>query len=55
MARLAGPVPRLTARGFAHRGLHGNGVPENSRAAILAAVTAGWGVEIDAVVALRPA
>ncbi len=35
------------ARGFAHRGLHGRGVPENSRAAILAAVADGWGVEID--------
>lgn len=37
----------LASSGFAHRGLHGRGVPENSRAAILAAVTAGIGIEID--------
>ncbi len=32
---------------LAHRGLHGLGVPENSRAAVLAAVDAGYGIEID--------
>jgi glycerophosphoryl diester phosphodiesterase len=32
---------------FAHRGLHGPGVPENSRAAIDAAIAIGHGVEID--------
>jgi glycerophosphoryl diester phosphodiesterase len=32
---------------FAHRGLHGPGTPENSRAAIDAAIAAGHGVEID--------
>ena len=47
MPLLTGPAPKLATRGFAHRGLHGRGVPENSRAAILAAVTEGWGVEID--------
>ena len=32
---------------FAHRGLHGEGVPENSAAAARAAVTAGLGIECD--------
>lgn len=34
-------------RPFAHRALHGPGRPENSRAAIQAAVEAGYGIEID--------
>lgn len=34
-------------RPFAHRALHGPGRPENSREAILAAVEAGFGIEID--------
>lgn len=34
-------------RSFAHRGLHGNGTPENSFGAIRAAVEAGYGVEFD--------
>src|SRR5687768_16991322 len=33
--------------GFAHRGLHGPGVPENSLAAFRAAVEAGSGIECD--------
>lgn len=32
---------------YAHRGLHGPGVPENSRAAFAAAVAAGHGIELD--------
>src|ERR1700755_2171791 len=32
---------------FAHRGLHGRGAPENSRAAIDAAIATGHGIEID--------
>lgn len=32
---------------FAHRGLHGNGVPENSLTAFEAAVSAGYGIELD--------
>lgn len=32
---------------YAHRGLHGAGVPENSRAAFAAAVAAGHGIELD--------
>ena len=32
---------------FAHRALHGPGRPENSREAILAAVDAGFGIELD--------
>ena len=32
---------------YAHRGLHGNGVPENSMAAFRAALEAGCGVELD--------
>jgi len=34
-------------KGFAHRGLHGPGAPENSLAAFRAAVDAGAGVECD--------
>ncbi|WP_147126772.1 glycerophosphodiester phosphodiesterase family protein [Shimia ponticola] len=34
-------------RPFAHRGLHGPGRPENSREAIMAAIDAGFGIEID--------
>lgn len=33
--------------GFAHRGLHGPGVPENSMAAFRAALEAGAGIECD--------
>jgi glycerophosphoryl diester phosphodiesterase len=33
--------------GFAHRGLHGPGVPENSLAAFSAAITLGAGIECD--------
>ena len=33
--------------GFAHRGLHGPGVPENSMAAFRAAIDAGAGIECD--------
>lgn len=32
---------------FAHRGLHGEGVPENSRSAFVAAARAGYGAELD--------
>ena len=34
-------------RGFAHRGLHGAGVPENSLAAFRAALDLGAGIECD--------
>jgi glycerophosphoryl diester phosphodiesterase len=37
----------LGARPFAHRGLHGGGTPENSRAAFAAAVAGGFGIELD--------
>ncbi len=37
----------LTATVFAHRGLHGSGVPENSLAAAQAAIVAGLGIECD--------
>ncbi len=42
-ARLA----ELIARPFAHRGLHGPGRIENSRAAFEAAIAAGHGIELD--------
>ena len=32
---------------YAHRGLHGKGVPENSMAAFRAALEAGYGIEFD--------
>jgi len=37
----------LIARPFAHRGLHGGGRVENSRAAFEAAIAAGHGIELD--------
>lgn len=37
----------LRERPIAHRGLHGDGVPENSVAAFEAAVDAGYPVELD--------
>lgn len=38
---------RLIAKPFAHRGLHGAGIVENSRAAFAAAIAAGHGIELD--------
>ena len=32
---------------YAHRGLHGNGVPENSMLAFQKALDAGYGIELD--------
>ncbi len=40
-------VARLAGAPFAHRGLHGRGRVENSRAAFEAAVAKGHGVELD--------
>lgn len=40
-------VAFLSAQPFAHRGLHGAGIPENSRAAFRAAIAAGHGIECD--------
>jgi glycerophosphoryl diester phosphodiesterase len=40
-------LERLTAQPFAHRGLHGEGRVENSRAAFRAAMDAGHGIELD--------
>jgi glycerophosphoryl diester phosphodiesterase len=37
----------LGARPFAHRGLHGGGRIENSRAAFAAAIAGGFGIELD--------
>lgn len=37
----------LTAQPYAHRGLHGTGVPENSLAAARAAMARGFGMECD--------
>lgn len=45
---LAPPAPPwLASVPFAHRGLHGEGVPENSVAAFEAACARGYGVELD--------
>ena len=38
---------RLRKWNYAHRGLHGNGVPENSLAAFQKALDAGYGSELD--------
>src|SRR3954470_16728757 len=40
-------LTQLIARPFAHRGLHGEGRIENSRAAFAAAIAAGRGIELD--------
>jgi glycerophosphoryl diester phosphodiesterase len=40
-------LARLGERPFAHRGLHGGAVVENSRAAFEAAIEGGWGIELD--------
>lgn len=40
-------LAQLIARPFAHRGLHGAGRIENSRAAFAAAIAAGHGIELD--------
>jgi len=40
-------LTQLIARPFAHRGLHGPGRIENSRAAFAAAIEAGSGIELD--------
>lgn len=43
----AAKLARLIALPFAHRGLHGAGRIENSRAAITAAIERGHGIELD--------
>jgi glycerophosphoryl diester phosphodiesterase len=40
-------VAWLKGREFAHRGLHGGDVPENSLSAFSAAIARGWGIECD--------
>ncbi|HEY0112408.1 MAG TPA: glycerophosphodiester phosphodiesterase family protein [Allosphingosinicella sp.] len=40
-------LQRLAERPFAHRGLHGGGRIENSRAAFQAALDGGFGIELD--------
>lgn len=47
MRRDAPDLAFLTERPFAHRGLHGKGVPENSLAAFSVALEAGQGMECD--------
>lgn len=40
-------LPKLQGWAYAHRGLHGNGVPENSMEAFRRAKAAGYGIELD--------
>ena len=40
-------LPALRGWRYAHRGLHGNGAPENSIAAFRRAVEGGYGMELD--------
>ena len=40
-------VAWIAGRDYAHRGLHGPGVPENSMAAVRAAIARGMGIECD--------
>ncbi len=40
-------LPRLQGWAYAHRGLHGNGVPENSMSAFRLALQKGYGIELD--------
>ena len=37
----------LRGHAYAHRGLHGNGIPENSMASFKAALDHGYGIELD--------
>ncbi len=41
------PLPAELQTHYAHRGLHGDGVPENSLEAFGRAVDAGYGIELD--------
>ena len=38
------PENKLLLCSYAHRGLHGNGIPENSLAAFKAAIDKGYGI-----------
>lgn len=40
-------LPKLREWNYAHRGLHGSGIPENSMAAFQKALEAGYGIELD--------
>ena len=40
-------LPALRGWNYAHRGLHGNGVPENSMAGFRLALEHGYGIELD--------
>lgn len=40
-------LKQLQKFSYAHRGLHGNGIPENSMAAFRAALEKGYGIELD--------
>lgn len=40
-------LPKLRGWAYAHRGLHGNGRPENSMSAFQAALEGGYGIELD--------
>lgn len=40
-------LSQLRKSHYAHRGLHGDGIPENSLAAFAAAKDAGYGIELD--------
>ena len=41
------PIPAEMQKNYAHRGLYGGEIPENSLAAFTAAVDAGYGIELD--------
>lgn len=47
MSGLRPDLSFLTARPFAHRGLHGAGISENGMAAFRAAIAQGFGIECD--------
>ena len=40
-------LEKLRGWSYAHRGLHGSGIPENSMAAFRAALEKGYGIEFD--------
>ena len=40
-------LEKLRGWNYAHRGLHGNGCPENSMAAFRKALDHGYGIELD--------
>lgn len=46
-AKKRGRIDEFKSQRYAHRGLHGNGIAENSMSAFRSAIEAGFGIELD--------